>query len=56
MFIFIFERERAQVCAHVHMHGRGAEREGDRGSEVGSMLIAESLMAGLELTNCNIMT
>ena len=37
------ERERERV--HVQV-GRVAEREGDRGSEVGSVLTAESLMRG----------
>ena len=36
MFLFIFERE----------WGRDREREGDRGSEVGSVLTVESPMQG----------
>ena len=40
--MFIFERERENVC-----EGRErAEIEGDRGSEVGSVLTAESLGRG----------
>ena len=39
--IFIFERERERASR------RGAERQGDRGSEVGSALTAASLMWGL---------
>ena len=40
------------------MSGRGAEREGDTESEVGSRLLAVSTEAeaGLELTNHEIMT
>ena len=34
----------------------GTEREGDRGSEAGSVLTAESPMRGFELTNRKIMT
>ena len=44
MFIYVFL-----------MVGR-AEREGDRGSEVGSALTAEGLMLGLELTSHETMT
>ena len=47
--MFIFERERAQA-------EEGGERERDRGSKAGSALTAKSLMGGLELTNCEIMT
>ena len=38
MFLFIFEGERES--------GRGAKREGDRGSEAGSELIAVTPMLG----------
>ena len=40
------------------MNGGGAEREGDTESETGSRLCADSTEpdAGLELTNCEIMT
>ena len=44
--MFIFERE----------SGVGVEREGNRGSEAGSVLTAENLIVGLELMNCEIMT
>ena len=49
--MFIFERQ----------DGEGAEREGNRGSEAGFALTAESLMCrepnvGIELMNCEIMT
>ena len=40
MFIFERESEREYVC----MSGGGAEREGDRESEAGSVLTAESPM------------
>ena len=43
--MFIFERESMYKCTHAR--GGGAEREGDRGSEAGSVLIVH---AGLELT------
>ena len=50
VFIFIYlltfiylERERES------MSGEGAEREGDRGSKVGSVLTADCLMWGLNL-------
>ena len=39
----LFLREIDNAC----VHGRGAEREGDRRSEVGSVLTAESPMQGL---------
>ena len=35
------------VCVFVHEWERGSEREEDRGSEVGSVQIAESPMWGL---------
>ena len=52
MFIFERERERERVSRG------GAEREGDTESEAGSRLQAISAEpdAGLELTNCEIMT
>ena len=48
--MFIFERQ--------SMRGGGAEREGDTESEAGSRLWAGSTEpdAGLELTNCEILT
>ena len=48
----MFERERQSV------RGGGAEREGDTESKVGSRLQAVSTEpnAGLELTNCELMT
>ena len=50
MFCFIFERQ--------SVSGGGAEREGDPESEAGSGLRAVNTEphAGLELTNCEIMT
>ena len=50
MFLFIFEEKR------VHVSGGGAEREGDRASEVGSVLRAESRCGGPEVKNHGIMT
>ena len=52
--MFIIERQRDTECEQ----GRGREREGDAESEVGSRLQAASTEpdAGLELTNCEIMT
>ena len=52
--MFIFERERDRQS----VSGGGVEREGDTESEAGSRLRAVStqLDAGLELTNCKIMT
>ena len=52
MFIYFWDRERQS------MNGGGAEREGDTDSEAGSRLWAVSTEpnAGLELTNCEIMT
>ena len=47
-YLFNFERENEQ--------GRGREREGDRGSEPGSVLTAQCPMWGLELTKCETMT
>ena len=41
--MFIFERRRKSM----HVNRGEAEREGDRGSEAGSVLTAESLMWGL---------
>ena len=41
MYVFIYKRERKKVSE------AGAEREGDRGSEAGSLLSAESPMWGL---------
>ena len=39
--MFIFEREKQTECAHV---SKGeAERDGDRGSEAGAVLKADSL-------------
>ena len=50
MFIYFRERERERI-------GRGgAEREGYRGSKVGSMLTAKEPDAGFKLTNREIMT
>ena len=50
MFI-LFLRERESTS------GREAERGGDRGSEVGSVLTAENLELGeFELTNRKVMT
>ena len=51
-FYFIFETERE------HEQRRGREREGDTESEAGSRLWAISTEpdAGLELTDCEIMT
>ena len=48
MFIYLFLRESTSKGE--------AEREGDRGSEAGLVLIAESPHMGLELTNWEIMT
>ena len=50
--LFIFDRERQSTS------GGGAVREGDTESEAGSRLRAISTEpdAGLELTNCEIMT
>ena len=48
--MFTFERERES------MSRGGAEREGDRESEAGSVLTAEKPHAGLELPNCEIGT
>ena len=39
-----------------HELGRGREREGDRGSKVDSVPIADSPDVGLKFTNCEIMT
>ena len=52
--LFIFEREREIK----HEQGRVRERDGDTESEAGSRLRAVSTEpdAGLELTNCEIMT
>ena len=52
--MFIFERERERVS----MSGGGAEEEGDTEYEAASRLWAVSTEpdAGLELTNCEIMT
>ena len=52
MLLFIFERQRDS------MSRGGAEREGDAESEAGSRFRAVSTEpdAGLELTNCEIMT
>ena len=36
--------------------GEGAEREGNRGSEAGSVLTTNEPDVGLELTNCEIVT
>ena len=42
---------------NVYFSEGGAEREGDRGSEAGSVLTTDNLMQGLlELMNCEIMT
>ena len=48
MFIFESTREREQ--------GKGKEREGDRGSEAGSMVAAKSPMQGSNSLNHKIMT
>ena len=50
--VYLFLRERK------HTWGKGREREGDTESEAGSRLLAVSAKpdAGLELTNCEIMT
>ena len=45
MFICFWER----MCTHVHASGGGTEREGDRGSEAGSELIAPCGTWTLEL-------
>ena len=52
--MFTFERQRESV----YMSRGWAEREGDRGSKIQSRLYVESgkANAGLELTNCEIMT
>ena len=52
----IFEREGVHV--HICTSGGGAKGEGDTESEAGSSLQAVSTepSAGLELTNCEIMT
>ena len=42
--MLVFEREREMMMM---MSRGGAEREGDRRSEVGSVLTAESLIRGL---------
>ena len=54
MLIFEIERERQRQS----VGGAGADREGDTESEAGSRLRAVSTEpdAGLELTNCEIMT
>ena len=41
---------------HMTLTGGGAESEGDRGSQAGSELSAQSPKAGLELTNDEIVT
>ena len=66
MFIYFEregERERERVCvcvcvcARVYKSGGGAEKEGEGGSEGGSVLTAQSEPdSGFELTNCEIMT
>ena len=47
MYLFVFERE--------SMSGRGADIEGDRESQAGSMLSAQ-MSAGLKLMTHEIMT
>ena len=56
--MLIYLRESAGVHLHMRLSGGGAEREGDTESETGSKLQAVSTEpnAGLELTNCEIMT
>ena len=64
MFIYYFERERERETDRQtdrqtqSMSRGGAERRGDTESEAGSRLRAVSTEpdAGLELTNCEIMT
>ena len=56
-YLFIFERERESKQASEHESRVGAQREGDRGSKLGSVLTAESHCdAGLKLTNHEIRT
>ena len=50
------ERERGRERERERISGGGAEIQRERGSETGSVMTAESLMARLELTNCEIMT
>ena len=47
VYLFLRERERARERAHVHTWAEEGQREGDRGSQVGSALTAESLMWGV---------
>ena len=49
MFLFFRERERERERGN--MSGGGAEREGNRGSAVGSVLDSSEPVVGLELTN-----
>ena len=44
MFIFVRERERERV--HMHAHREGAEKEGEREFQAGSVLSAQSLTQG----------
>ena len=44
VYSFLREKERERACARTRMSEGGAEREGDRGSEVVSVLTAASLM------------
>ena len=42
-----FEREKERVSTHEHANGGGAEREGQRESQAGSMLSVHDPMQGL---------
>ena len=47
IFLFIFEKKRESTCMHVQV--REGQREGDRGSEAGSLWTAQSPMKCLNL-------
>ena len=46
MFVYLREGERERERVRVRVSGGGAEREGNRRSEVGSVLTAESPVQG----------